>query len=97
MPRLLPSFLCAACCICPRHRRGPAPPPLPPLLLLLLDANVVLTATQDEQLCGQSGGEWGIRDVSALDDEAARHGLRRTSTEYPVGPAKNFLLQYVKQ
>jgi hypothetical protein len=29
--------------------------------------------------------------------EAARHGLRHAATEHPVGPAKNFLLQFVKE
>jgi hypothetical protein len=29
--------------------------------------------------------------------EGAKHGLKHAATEHPVGPAKNFLLQFVKE
>lgn len=40
---------------------------------------------------------WGIRDVSEMTAEGAKHGLRLAATEHPVGPAKNFVLQFVKE
>ena len=51
----------------------------------------------DAQMRSFDGEGWGIRDVSEMAAEAAKHGLRHAATEHPVGPAKNFLLQFVKE
>ena len=50
----------------------------------------------DEQM-RSFGKDWGIRDVDDMAAEAAKHGMRLATTEHPIGPAKNFLLQFVKE
>ena len=39
---------------------------------------------------------WGVREVSEMVAEGAKHGLQHVATEHPVGPAKNYLLQFRK-
>ena len=51
----------------------------------------------DEQMRGFNGEGWGIRDVGEMAAEGARHGLRHAASEHPVGPAKNFMLHFVKE
>ena len=50
----------------------------------------------DMQMRGCEKG-WGIRGVSEMASEGAKHGLRLVATEHPVGPAKNFVLQFIKE
>eukprot|EP01051_Picozoa_sp_SAG22_P003274 SAG22_NODE_157_length_16986_cov_17.230177_10_plen_254_part_00 len=40
---------------------------------------------------------WGIREVGDMAAEGLKHALRHVATEHPVGPAKNYLLQFVKE
>ena len=57
------------------------------------------TRVFDTQMRGWRDGvkDWGVRDVSEMAAEATKHGLRHVGTEHPVGPAKNFLLHFVKE
>jgi hypothetical protein len=72
------------------------------------DGKCVNDATQlwDAQMRGIDDGTgfirpnasegWGVREVNDMAAEGAKHGLRHIATEHPVGPAKNYLLQFVK-
>ena len=51
----------------------------------------------DSQMREFEGKDWGIRDVSEMKAEAARHGLGLVATKHPVGPARNFILQFIKE
>jgi hypothetical protein len=73
-----------------------------------IDGKCVNDATQlwDAQMRGIDDGTgfvrpgasegWGVREVSAMAAEGAKHGLLHVATEHPVGPAQNYLLQFVK-
>lgn len=73
-----------------------------------VDGKCVNDATQlwDAQMRGVDDGTgfvrpnahegWGVREVTDMVAEGAKHGLRHVATEHPVGPAKNYLLQFVK-
>jgi len=73
-----------------------------------IDGKCVNDATQlwDAQMRGIDDGTgfvrpdadegYGVREVSEMVAEGAKHGLRHVATEHPVGPAKNYLLQFVK-
>ena len=56
------------------------------------------TTVFDTQMRAWKGGKgWGVREVSVMAAEAAKQGFRHAATEHPVGPAKNYLLQFVKE
>ncbi len=50
----------------------------------------------DEQMRSFDRG-WGIRDINEMAAEAAKHKLEHVATKASIGPAKNFILQFVKR
>jgi SAM-dependent methyltransferase len=50
----------------------------------------------DEQMraCGRG---WGIRDISEVEAEALKSGLKLVATCRDIGPGKNWILRFVKQ